>query len=191
MSKLILASASPRRQELLRQLGLDFSIQVSNIAEDIDPLLTPGQLVESLARQKAQQVASLEPAGLVIGADTLVVHDKCILGKPVNTAEAFSMLRQLSGTSHQVMTGLAIIDAATGREMVVHEVTTVNFRALTEAEINNYIASGEPVDKAGAYAIQGLGSIFVQGIVGCYFNVVGLPLTRLAVMLKEFGVTVL
>jgi len=191
MPDLILASASPRRRDLLQQLGLKFSVQVSNVDETIDESLAPGRLVESLARQKAQHVACMVKTGIVIGADTVVVQDNSILGKPAGPEEAAAMLRRLSGTSHRVMTGVALIDAATGREKVEHEVTTVWFRELQDREIANYIAGGEPVDKAGAYGIQGLGSIFVRGIEGCYFNVVGLPLARLAAMLRDFGITVL
>ncbi|MFZ3170574.1 MAG: Maf family protein [Carboxydocellales bacterium] len=191
MSKLILASASPRRHDLLQQMGLKFSVQVSNLEEIMDANLKPGHLVESLARQKAQQVASMLETGIVIGADTIVVQGNSIMGKPAGSKDAATMLHKLSGTSHQVLTGVAIIDAATGRERVEHEATTVWFRQLDKREITNYIAGGEPEDKAGAYAIQGLGAIFVQGIEGCYFNVVGLPVARLAEMLKYFGITVL
>ncbi|MDA8212554.1 MAG: Maf family protein [Clostridia bacterium] len=191
MPDLILASASPRRRDLLQQLGLEFSIQVSNVDETVDVSLAPGLLVESLARQKAEHVAGMVKTGIVIGADTVVVQDDSILGKPAGPEEAAAMLRRLSGTSHRVITGVALIDAATGRERVEHEVTTVRFRELQNREIANYIASGEPADKAGAYAIQGLGSVFVLGIEGCYFNVVGLPVARLAGMLKDFGITVL
>lgn len=190
MPDLILASASPRRCELLKQLGLKFTVRVSDLEEKVDPALAPGPLVESLARSKARNVAAAVRQGIVIGADTVVVHEDIVLGKPADSEEAATMLRRLSGKTHRVLTGVVVLDAESGRELAGHEVTRVRFRDLSEREITSYIACGEPADKAGAYAIQGLGAIFVLGIEGCYFNVVGLPLTRLAGMLGQFGITV-
>ncbi|HEX3030740.1 MAG TPA: Maf family protein [Bacillota bacterium] len=153
-------------------------------------------MAEALAAQKARAVAAQLTQGLVLGADTIVVKGSpekghLILGKPADGPEAAVMLRSLSGTSHQVITGVALIEAATGRERLAHEITEVRFRELQEEEITAYITSGEPLDKAGAYAIQGLGAVFVAGINGCYSNVVGLPLARLSTMLSEFGIRVL
>lgn len=189
--EIILASASPRRKDLLEQLGLRFSIKSSSVEEKLPEELDPGQLAEGLARLKARDIAASLSSGLVIGADTIVVSGSTILGKPAGPEEAAVMLRGLSGKEHQVITGLALVDAGTGRERLAHEVTSVWFRDLEEEEIAAYIASGEPLDKAGAYAIQGLGAIFVTRIEGCYSNVVGLPLTRLCTILREFGIRVL
>lgn len=190
MKKLILASASPRRQDLLKQIGLSFDVMVSNVAEDTENGLTPGELVEKLAWQKAELVAGQATDSLVIGADTIVVSNGRIMGKPVNNEEAAEMLSELSGTTHEVITGVALIDTGTGRQKVFHETTRVSFRSLTVTEIKAYIDSGETQDKAGAYAIQGLGAVLVEGIAGCYFNVVGLPLFRLAEELQSFGVQI-
>lgn len=188
---LILASASPRRRELLALLGLPFQVQESNVDEQISHQLAPEQIVETLSRQKAQAVAGNLSAGLVIGSDTIVVLDGEVLGKPRNEADAFRMLSSLQGREHQVVTGVAVVDAATGRTELGHRVTRVKMRALDEQEIRAYIATGEPLDKAGSYAIQGIGATFVEGIVGDYFAVVGLPLHLTAQLLSRFGVSVL
>lgn len=191
MKKIYLASASPRRQALLKQIGLNFNVIPSKVKEIIKENLCPGELVENLALDKARDVAGILGDGIVIGADTVVVLDNQIMGKPLDSAEAALMLTRLSGAHHQVMTGVAIIDIKSGLQRVFHETTCVRFRNLTSEIIENYINSGEPFDKAGAYAIQGLGSILVDGIEGCYFNVVGLPLTRVATELSEFGINLL
>ncbi|MEW6727333.1 Maf family protein [Desulforudis sp. 1088] len=183
---LVLASASPRRRELLDGLGVSFKVVVADVDESLGFSKRPAPLVEELALRKARAVAERTPEGLVIGADTVVVLRGKILGKPRDEAEARSMLRELEGTSHEVYTGVAVIDAATGKAAVSHERTVVHFRHLTEEEISTYAATGEPADKAGAYAIQGLGSLFVTRIEGCYTNVVGLPLVRLAEMCRIF-----
>lgn len=195
MRDIVLASASPRRKQLLEQLGLEFSVIASKVTEIVAPGLLPGAVAESLAGQKARDVANSLRSGLVIGADTIVVQQSkegyVILGKPEDALQAAEMLEMLSGSTHQVITGLALVDVETGRESLAHEVTTVNFRKLEAEEIAAYVATGEPLDKAGSYGIQGLGAVLVTGIEGCYFNVVGLPLVRLGMMLKEFGVSVL
>lgn len=187
--QLILASGSPRRKELLEILGLPFKVAVSQAEEEIHRDMTPEQLAMELALLKAQDVARQYQSGLVIGADTIVVLDNQILGKPATKAEARQMLSLFSGGSHQVITGLAVVDAGTGTKQVSHETTKVWFRSLEAKEIDWYVETGEPMDKAGAYGIQGKGSILVDKIEGCYFNVVGLPLTRLYLMLKEMGVS--
>ncbi len=184
---LILASASPRRRELLDQLGVPFKVVVADVDETPGFVERPAELVEELAHRKARAVAESTPKGLVIGADTVVVLRGKILGKPRDEAEARLMLRELEGTSHEVYTGVAVIDAASGKAAVGHERTVVHFRHLTEDEINTYVATGEPADKAGAYAIQGLGALLVTRIEGCYSNVVGLPLVRLAEMCRIFN----
>lgn len=166
--ELVLASQSPRRSELLKSAGIPFRVQAANIDETPLPGETPVEHVRRLAREKAEAV----PGELVLGADTVVVVDGQILGKPVSGADAVRMLELLSGRKHEVITGICL----KGREVVVdHESTGVFFAALTEQEIAEYVASGEPMDKAGAYAIQGLASRFVERIEGSYSNVVGLP----------------
>jgi len=188
--RLILASSSPRRIELLRRLGLGFEV-VKPLWEtrviDDDPV----EVAELTALEKARAVAGGFTEGLVIGADTIVVIDDEILGKPRDGEEARLFLRKLSGRVHRVITGIAVVDAGRGREEVDHEVTEVKFKELSEEEIELYIASGEPFDKAGGYGIQGLGSLFVEWIKGDYFNVVGLPIYRLSLLLRRFGFDVL
>ncbi len=191
MKKLILASSSPRRAELMKQIGLNFEIKVSSVDETLLPGLSPPELVERLAERKAAAVARELNDGIVIGADTVVVWRGQVLGKPLSEPEAFDMLAKLQGGVHEVFTGVALIDARSGKVLVEHEKTRVFFRAMEEEEINRYVASGEPFDKAGAYGVQGLAAIFIKRLEGCYTNVVGLPLARLSVMLKEFGFKVL
>ena len=185
--QLILASQSPRRRELLTQMGFsDFIIRPAQGDEVIDPALTPGQLVEALSRQKAAEVAQTAPDAIVIAADTVVTADGRVLGKPQNHEDAAAMLRFLSGRTHTVYTGVTVCQNA--QCSTQHEATQVRFRPLTQEEISAYIASREPMDKAGAYGIQGLGALLVEGIEGDYFNVVGLPICRLGRMLAEFGI---
>ncbi|HLN61279.1 MAG TPA: Maf family protein [Symbiobacteriaceae bacterium] len=186
---IVLASQSPRRQELLRQVGLSFTVIPSGVDERVDTPMRPDQLVEHLALIKAADVAAREPGALVVGADTIVVVDDAVLGKPRDRADAIAMLQRLSGRVHQVMTGVALISG--DRRLVAHEETTVRFRPLTLPEIERYVDSGEPMDKAGSYGIQGRASAMITGIEGDYFNVVGLPLCRTVQMLSEFGVQVL
>lgn len=187
--EIVLASASPRRQEILRQVGVAFTVIPSGVDEQIDSALSPGDLVESLALAKAEDVARRHPDRLVLGADTVVVLDGQVLGKPRDRQEAISMLERLSGRDHQVFTGVAVVGQ--GRRQVEHEATLVRFRALTRAELERYVDSGEPMDKAGAYAVQGLGALLVSGVFGDYFSVVGLPICRTVRILSEFGVEVL
>ena len=193
MLPIYLASAAPRRRELMEQLGLKFSVVISNIDESagLGENIPPGRLVEELSLRKASQVAREVDRGLVIGSDTVVVWRGMILGKPGDRQDALEMLKCLQGDEHVVYSGLAVINAETGKTHVSHEETRVIFRPVGMDELERYVDTGEPWDKAGAYAIQGLGSIFVKGIEGCYSNVVGLPLARLAGVLKHFGVDVL
>ncbi|ABO51060.1 maf protein [Desulforamulus reducens MI-1] len=190
MRPIILASASPRRQELLKNLGLEFEVQVSDVDENLEENISSGQLVEKLAERKAAAVALIRTQGLVIGADTIVVLGDKPLGKPTNREEAVQMLSNLQGKSHEVFTGLAVIDASTGQRVVTHQVTEVNFKTLTKDQIERYVDTGEPMDKAGGYAVQGLASIFIDSIRGCYFSVVGLPISKLADALRMFGVEI-
>lgn len=188
--RIVLASASPRRRELLGITGLSFEVIPSAVEESTNPGIPAASLARLLALSKARDVAARLSDGLVIGADTIVVVDGKILGKPESPDDAAKMLRMLSGREHSVISGVAVVDAQTGREMVSHEETLVRFGPLDERVIRAYVATGEPMDKAGAYGIQGMAGMLITGICGCYFNVVGLPLARLASMLAEFGVDV-
>lgn len=184
---LVLASASPRRQGLLAELNIPFTVQVSEIAEDFNPTLDTATQAITLAEQKARAVAVTHSAGLVIGADTIVALSGELLGKPTDDDDAAAMLRRLSGREHQVVTGLALADAATGQCHRRAVTSSVIFRQLDDHEIAAYVATGEPHDKAGAYAIQGLGANLIARFTGCYANIVGLPLCGVAALLAETG----
>ena len=191
MYEVILASASPRREELLRLLGLDFRVVTSEFDESVVPRWPPEQHVVESATGKAAYIASRIRDGVVIGADTVVVVDSSILGKPVDAKDARRMLKLLSGRSHYVFTGLCVVQRSAGE--TVHTLrdcarTEVRFGKLSDEIINAYVATGEPMDKAGAYGIQERGSVLVECIVGDYFNVVGLPVYRLSRMLSEVGI---
>ena len=190
MVRLILASGSPRRKELLKALGLEFEVLPSRCEEKITAA-DPAALVTFLAAQKAEEVAGRVKEGLVLGADTIVCHAGTILGKPKSKKHAVRMLTMLSGKEHEVITGVALLDALTKKSVSDYESTKVFFRDLTSKEIEKYVATDEPMDKAGAYAIQGLGSLLVRRIEGCYFNVVGLPLAKVYALLQKFGVEIL
>ena len=183
--ELILASASPRRSELMAQVGWKFRIKATDVAEEISSVLPVAEAVAELALRKAR--ACCVESGLIIGADTVVVLGDQIMGKPGSAVEAREMLATLSGKCHRVITGVAVLNAATGDSWAEAEETMVRFRSLTGEEIEGYVKCGEPLDKAGAYGIQGKGALLVEGIEGCYFNVMGLPLNRLARMLFEAG----
>lgn len=189
--KVYLASTSPRRSALLASLGLDFSVLSVPVDETTLPL-APEKVVEIVAARKVQAAAErLKEAAFVIGADTVVAYRGNILGKPSDSDHARQMLRLLQGQCHTVFTGVAVAAVPEGETAVAHEATRVCFAGLTEAEVEAYIATGEPLDKAGAYAVQGLGALFIRRIEGCYFNVVGLPLNLLNEMLKGFGLNLL
>jgi len=189
--KIILASASPRRKELLEQIGLTFEVDPSQGEEIMEPCTNPHDLARALSRQKTSEVATRHPNALVIGADTFIVSDKKLMGKAHNDAEARAMLRELNGKSHSVVTGFTVMDTTDNRFTSRAIETRVWFRSLTQQEIDSYIATGEPIGKAGAYAIQGKGAVIVEKIMGDYSNVVGLPLHELAVVLKRYGVSIL
>jgi len=180
---IILASASPRRRELLRLITSDFRVIASDADEVVSASQPPQKVVEELAMRKARAVAALHPGDIVIGADTVVWADGRLLGKPGTPAEATGMLKMLSGRQHFVYTGVAIFSP--GGSVVFSEETGVAFTTLTDAQIARYVAGGEPFDKAGGYAIQGKGALFVTAITGDYYNVVGLPVCRLAQMLDK------
>ena len=187
---LVLASASPRRRELLQQIGLEFQVIPSSADEKELPGETPEELVTRLSLEKAGEVARRKEVDgrWFIGSDTVVLCDDTILGKPRNSVHATEMLRMLAGREHQVLSGYAVIDRQTGKQRSEAVSTRVWFRQLTDVEIARYIATGEPMDKAGAYAIQGFGVCFVARIEGSYTNVVGLPLCRLTTAMKELGI---
>ena len=181
--RVVLASGSPRRRELLAAMGYEFDL----CTPDVDERITgaPEDQVRALAARKADAACALCPDAIVIAADTLVALDGRALGKPKDDKDAAAMLRALSGRAHDVFTGLCVTDTATGRRALCVEGTKVRFRAVTEAEIAAYVATGEPRDKAGAYAIQGGAGAFVEGYDGSYTNVIGLPTERLAAILDD------
>ena len=191
MKKIVLASASPRRKQLLDQIGLKFEVEPSDFVEELDSGLEPHELARAISLKKASSVAKKHKNAVVIAADTLGVLEGKILGKPKTEDEAREMLAAMSGMSHSVITGFTILDADNGRTVSRSVETKVRFKELTEDEIDAYVRSGEPLGKAGAYAIQGLGAVLIESIEGDYFNVMGLPLSALAESLKEFDIRVL
>lgn len=185
--EIVLASASPRRRELLERMGLKFRICTAEHDETMDPTASPEAEACRVSRLKAEAVQALcDPEDLIIAADTIVVCEERILGKPADEEEAYRMLRLLSGREHRVITGLCVLRGE--RVSCVSEVTKLRFRELSDGQIRAYIATGEPMDKAGAYGIQGKASVFVPGIEGDYYNVMGLPVCTLAQILEEFGI---
>lgn len=187
-ARLVLASASPRRAMLLEQIGVGFEVAPSAVEEVVAEDMTPGEVVESLSHQKASDVAMARPeVDLVLGADTVVVSEGRILGKPVDSEDAKRMLQALSGRWHQVFTGFTLVSPKTGRTVSGFTVSDVRFRELSEAEIAAYVATGEPLDKAGAYGIQERGALLVAEIRGDYSNIVGLPLPAVAAAWRELG----
>lgn len=191
MKEIILASASPRRSQLLKQIGLEFRVLTSDVDETIDKTISAEEAVKYLSMKKASDVSGRIVKGpLIIGADTVVVKD-VILGKPRDAEEAFSMLKSLQNEWHEVITGITVIDTLTGKVISDFEKTRVKMRSLSDSMIHSYINTKEPFDKAGAYGIQGMGAILVERLEGCYFNVVGLPLTKLSFILESFEVKVM
>lgn len=184
---LILASGSPRRRELLGALGLPFTVVVSNEPEPLLESIAPREQTVQLALRKARAVAATQASGWVLGADTIVVLDGGILGKPADPEDAVAMLRRLRGRDHEVYTGLALVNASSGEEHTLSVPATVTMRDYDDADIAAYVASSEPLDKAGAYGIQGLGGELVAGYEGCYNTIVGLPLCGVATLLQEAG----
>lgn len=183
----VLASQSPRRKELLRQIGLSFTTDPAHIDESVRAGEAPGDYAVRLALDKAREVAGRRKVGVIIAADTIVVVDDDILGKPADADDAGRMLGMLSGRMHRVITGVALLDAGTGKAVSRFAVTNVWFRELSLGEIAAYVATGEPMDKAGAYGIQGKGALLIEKIEGCYANVVGLPIALLHTLLREFN----
>jgi septum formation protein len=191
MKKIILASGSPRRKELLEKIGLKFEVESSNYEEDIYPGLQPHDVAKKRSLKKAEIVASKNKNVVIIAADTFIVFDGQILGKPSTANESRKMLQKLNGKSHSVITGFSVIDTAKNKTLSRSVETIVFLKKLTPSEIDTYVKSKEPLDKAGGYAIQGLGAVIVDRIEGDYLNVVGLPLSALTEALKEFGIHIL
>jgi septum formation protein len=192
---ILLASSSPRRQELIRTLGIPFEIKASEADETVDEGMNPEEIVTALAWRKARTVLNqLDKSvqrGVVLGADTIVVLDGEVLGKPADPEDAFRMLNRLQGNTHEVYSGVTLIDAESGHTLSGYRRTAVTMKRMDKTVIRRYIETGEPADKAGAYAIQGLGATLVEKIDGDYFNVVGLPLALLSDLLLEMGIAVL
>ena len=176
--RIILASGSPRRAQLLKMIGLQFEVMESQVPEDLNLPQEPAAHVVELSRRKALEVAKRVEEGIIIGADTIVVLGEAILGKPKDREEAKDMLSKLSGKTHRVYTGFTLLEVPSQRSLSNWEVTEVKFRELEPWEIEEYVRSGGPLDKAGAYGIQDRSAVFVEGINGCYYNVVGFPLTK-------------
>lgn len=187
-AEVVLASASPRRQELLRQVGVPFVVDPSDADERIPADWAIAEIAQRLAERKAQDVAARHAdADVVIGADTIVVLENTVLGKPRDAAEAAEMLARLSGRTHEVYTGYALVAPRRAQRIAGVTCTRVRFRDLDDGEIARYVATQEPMDKAGAYAIQGLASLFVEAIEGDYFNIVGLPIVQVNLALRQLG----
>ncbi len=189
LPELYLASKSPRRREILGNLGVPFKLIDSPYEEKFEDVqeLNPAEMAKKLASLKAFHAASSLRSGIVIGADTIVVKGDSVLGKPSGKQEATDMLSSLSGASHKVITGIAVVDAEGFRTLSHSEITTVHFRDLTQKDIDQYLETGEPFDKAGAYGIQGYAALFVDRLEGCYFNVVGFPVVAFRNLLLELG----
>jgi len=188
--KFILASSSPRRKALLKQIGLDFKIAPSNYEEDMGLKLNNVKLAKTLAYGKAKEVASRLKKGIIIGSDTFISFRGKRIGKPGNTKDAERILKMISGKTLKIYSGLAIIDKYSGKEIVDHEMTEVKMKKMTADEIKKYIQTGEPLDKAGAFGIQERGVKFVEKINGCYSNVVGLPIYKLYINLQKLGINI-
>lgn len=190
MRKIILASTSARRKEIMSLLRLPYEAVASDYEEDMTLDLPPQELVQHLAFGKAEAVVKKFNDALVIGGDTIVVLDNHRLGKPHTPERAREMLQLLCGKTHQVMTGHAIIDTKTGKSKTAVSITDVTFKAYTQKEIDDYVKTGEPIDRAGAYAIQGFASLFTDHIDGDYYGILGMSVTTVATLLEEFGIDV-
>ena len=191
MRKIILASASPRRKEILKITGLNFAVCTSDYEEEINLPLRPRELARFLSCKKAEAVAHKYKNAVIIAADTFIVFKNRLLGKPRNEKDAGKMLRMLNGKSHSVITGFTIMDTGSNKTLSRSVSTMVYFKKLSREDIRAYVRTKEPLDKAGAYAVQGLGAVFIEKIDGDFFNVMGLPLCALTENLKKFGIYVL
>ncbi|WP_286316294.1 Maf family protein [Romboutsia ilealis] len=183
--KIILASASPRRKEILENTSVKFDVMASSIKELTIDGESPCQMVMRLAFEKGMDIASRQKSDLIISADTIVVIDNTVLGKPKNEIEARKMITTLSGRTHQVITGISLINLERNKKIIDYVISNVKFKNLSEEDVNDYIRTKESLDKAGAYGIQGYGALLVNEIQGDYFNIVGLPISRLSDLLKK------
>lgn len=188
MKKIILASKSPRRKSILEQVGLKFSIVASDFDETKIKFKTPQEMVKKLSFEKAKIVAAKYPKTVIIGADTTVIFKKEIIGKPKSKSDAVRILKLLSGNTHKIVTGFTVMEGK--KSITGHVVSKAKFKKLSDAEIRAYVATNEPMDKAGGYGIQDKGGLFIEEIEGDYFNVVGLPIFAVSKALKEFGVEI-
>jgi septum formation protein len=191
MRKIILASTSPRRKEIMDKTRLSFEAVESGYEEDMTLPMPPAELAEFLSKGKAESAGRSYLDAIIIAADTLVAFEDKVLGKPKSKEEAKAMLQALSGKENDVITGVTILDTANGKIVTFHDTARVFIKDISEATIDAYIETGEPMDKAGAYAVQGIGGVLVERIDGDFFTVMGLPLSKLADRLKDFGITVL
>jgi septum formation protein len=191
MKQLILASASPRRKQLLEMLGLQFTVYPSAIPESLTPGLSPSKQVERLSLQKAKAVKSKFKNSIILAADTMVVLNKELIGKPKDEEDAKRMLKKLSGKQHFVVTGFTLLDTDTKKIVIKSTETKIWFRKMTAKEISSFVEKEKPFDKAGGYAVQGLAAMFIEKIEGDYFGVVGLSVFKLTKELKEFGIEIL
>ena len=189
MKKIILASQSPWRKTILEKLGISFDVVVSNFEEDMTLHMSPNELALSRAMGKARAVAVMHPDALVLGADTFVVHEGVLFGKPLTPERAKEMLMSLKGKWHDIMTGFVIIDGQSGESIEEVVTTRVHIRDADESEIDSYVQTGEPLNVAGGYAIQGRAGALIDKIEGDYWNIVGLPMSAVVVALKKFGIT--
>jgi septum formation protein len=184
--RIVLASSSPRRRQLLQQIGVEFDVIHPDADESLRPGEPPIDMVQRLAREKAETIATHHPDRIVLGSDTTVVLEEEILGKPDDPEHAVAILRQLSGNTHTVYTGYSLVDGRSGRTITGYDQAQVTFRPLSEEEIRRYVATGSPLDKAGAYGIQDdYGAVFIEKICGDYYTIVGLPITKVYLALRE------
>jgi septum formation protein len=190
MKKIILASKSPRRKNLLKQIGLKFETDVSEIDENKFPHLSPENLAKELSKAKAEKVSNRHKNAIIIAADTLIVLNKEIIGKPKSAKDAVKMLKKLSGKTHMVITGFTVFDTKTKKEITKIVKSKVRFKKMTKEEIDAYVKSGEPMDKAGGYGVQDKAAVFIEEIEGDFFNVVGLPIFSLYQVLKKFDINI-
>ena len=191
MEKLILASASPRREKILKKLNLQFTVVPSKVDESIYSHLNPEKMVQELASLKAREVSKLVEDTLIIAADTIIVNNQKVLGKPETEKGAIKMLKKLRGGNHKVITGLAVYSIPEKKEITDIDRTKVYMSYMSDEEIKKYVSTGEPMGKSGSYAVQGLGSVFVERIEGSYFTVMGLPVHKLARILNDFSINII
>lgn len=191
MKNLILASASTRREKILKKLNMQFTVVPSKVDESVYEHLSPEKMVKELSALKAKEVSKLVEDTLIIAADTIIIKDEKVLGKPESEEDAIEMLKELRGDSHTVITGIAVFSTFNNKEITDIDSTEVYLANMSDNEVEKYVSTGEPMGKAGSYAIQGLGSVFVEKIKGSYFTVMGLPVHKLARILNQFSIDII